>query len=267
MKTPGQFSTAINTQSRLNATAFVFSRAGSAAFRAGRTVSLATAGKAIAINIAAVDRVDISPGHDSSAVIIHRSLLTERLALLLGRPIADPPLFEPVIDQNSGQIAAIESLAALATTREFGLDLNQAKLTAMRLRDMLIDIVLETWPNTYSESLRRPPPMIAPRNVKLVIDFINEHPLANPSGAELANLTGASLRSLQAGFQRFVGSSITAYQRQIRLDRAREELIRNPSASIEEIALRWGFTNAGRFSRYFKAGFGVSPAKMANRRR
>ncbi|WP_374552675.1 helix-turn-helix domain-containing protein [Sphingobium yanoikuyae] len=60
---------------------------------------------------------------------------------------------------------------------------------------------------------------------------------------------------------------MTAYQRQIRLDRAREELIRNPSASIEEIALRWGFTNAGRFSRYFKAGFGVSPAKMANRRR
>lgn len=107
---------------------------------------------------------------------------------------------------------------------------------------------------------------IAPRTVKFAIDFINEHPHLSPSGSELAALTGVSLRSLQTGFRRFIGSSITAYQRQVRLDRAREELLRNPSTSIENIALYWGFTNVSRFSRYFKAAFCVSPLEVARRR-
>jgi transcriptional regulator GlxA family with amidase domain len=115
--------------------------------------------------------------------------------------------------------------------------------------------------------LHRPVPMIAPQHVKLAVDFIHEHAQMLPSGTELAQLSGVSLRALQAGFRRFVGLSIGAYQRQVRLQRARADLLREPGISIEEIALRWGFTNAGRFSRYFKAAYGVFPAELARQRR
>lgn len=38
------------------------------------------------------------------------------------------------------------------------------------------------------------------------------------------------------------------------------------AASVEDIALRWGFTNAGRFSRYFKAAYGALPTEIVRRK-
>lgn len=109
--------------------------------------------------------------------------------------------------------------------------------------------------------------MIAPQHVKLAIDFIHGYAETIPSGTELAALSGVSLRSLQAGFRRFVGVSIGAYQRQIRLERARADILKDPSIPIEDIALRWGFTNAGRFSRYFKAAYGIFPTQLIRSKR
>jgi transcriptional regulator GlxA family with amidase domain len=123
---------------------------------------------------------------------------------------------------------------------------------------MFLDMILEAWPHSYSKALHKPS-SIAPRHVKLVLDFIAEHPSASASGSELAAISGVSLRSLQAGFRRFAGMSIAAYQRQIRLERAHKDLLRDSAVPIEDIALKWGFTNAGRFSRYFRDAYGVSP--------
>ncbi len=254
-------------QQRFDAISFFFSTTGTLTFHHGRDASTASPNMALAADSASCDALDISRGHASSAIIIRRSLLVERLAILLGRPIIEQPRFEPMIDLQWERLIALRSLVSCITTPEFSLELNRTNLTAMRLRDMLVDMVLETWPNTYTECLRRPPPTIAPRTVKLAINFINEHPNVNPGGEELAALSGVSLRSLQEGFQRFMGSSITAYQRQVRLGRARDDLVNDPSSSIEEIARRWGFSNAGRFSRYFKEAYGVSPAELARQSR
>ncbi|MGH8381513.1 helix-turn-helix domain-containing protein [Pseudomonas sp.] len=42
------------------------------------------------------------------------------------------------------------------------------------------------------------------------------------------------------------------------------DLLQNPSLSVTEVALRWGFVNISRFSRYFQDAYGVRPA-MAGR--
>lgn len=90
--------------------------------------------------------------------------------------------------------------------------------------------------------------------------------MANPntatSGAELAVMSGVSLRSLQAGFRRFAGMSIIAYQRQIRLENARKDLLEEPAIPVIDIARKWGFSNAGRFSRYFREAYGISPLSV-----
>ncbi|MFB9266021.1 helix-turn-helix domain-containing protein [Bradyrhizobium erythrophlei] len=82
------------------------------------------------------------------------------------------------------------------------------------------------------------------------------------AGTELAALSGISLRSLQAGFRRFVGVSIAAYQRQNSLGAgARRSLARSGRFGGGH-CLRWGFTNAGRFSRYVRAAYGILPTEL-----
>lgn len=59
--------------------------------------------------------------------------------------------------------------------------------------------------------------------------------------------------------------SIVAYQRQVRLERAYEVLKRRGSGSVTEVALRFGFSNVGRFCRYFQGAYGMSPAEITAR--
>lgn len=231
----------------------------------GREQLLGSATKAIAAEGVAYRSMTFSGNFAKRSLVISRPLLAERLSVLLGRPIVEKPLFEPVVNAGLPGLQALQALVEFATGAEFGPALNAGALTARRLHEMLLDMILEVWPHSYSKALHRPSSSVAPRHVKLVLDFITEHPDASASGAELAAISGVSLRSLQAGFRRFAGMSIAAYQRQVRLESARNDLLRNPAAPIEDIALKWGFTNAGRFSRYFREAYGVSPFAVARK--
>ncbi len=253
-------------QASFDSFTFMFSHQGAITFGAGERAISGSQNIALAAESICYDSLVLSPGYASSALVIRRALMIERLAILLDRPIVVHPKFASMIDLDLDGLAALRSLLSFLTAAPFVDELNRTKLTGLRLREMLVDLVLETWPHTYSEALRRPPPLIAPRSVKLARDFINEHPHVHATGTELAALTGVSLRSLQVGFRRFIGSSISTYQRQVRLERARDDLARNPESAIDEVALRWGFTNTSRFSRYFKGAFGVSPRDITRRR-
>ena len=98
--------------------------------------------------------------------------------------------------------------------------------------------------------------------MKLAMAYLHEHPARLVSGTELAGLANVSLRALQDGFRRFAGTSIVGYQRQVRLESARQVLARGEGGSVAEVALRHGFSNAGRFAQYFQRAFGVSPAEV-----
>lgn len=245
---------------------FFFASAGSLVFHQNRESIASSPTIAVAAEGMACRAMDFPADHETCGVVINRQVLAERLSVLLGHPIVEKPTFHASLDMASGGVAALKALVTLVTSPEFGSQLNRATLTAERVSETLVDLVLETWPNSYSEILNRPPPMIAPRHVKLAVDFIHDNAQMLPSGTELAALSGVSLRSLQAGFRRFIGTSIGAYQRQIRLERARVELLRDPSVSVEAIALRWGFTNAGRFSRYFRSAYGILPTELIRRK-
>ncbi|MCY1187058.1 Regulatory protein PchR [compost metagenome] len=80
-------------------------------------------------------------------------------------------------------------------------------------------------------------------------------------------MTNVSLRALQEGFRRFMGMSIVAYQRQVRLERAHDLLCWDTSSSVTDVALQYGFSNVGRFCQYFQAAYGVSPSDVRNGRR
>ncbi|QEY71317.1 AraC family transcriptional regulator [Pseudomonas denitrificans (nom. rej.)] len=244
---------------------FIFPSAGRVVFNhCSDSVGLPSVG--LAMEKASVRSVGFIDGHAHHGLSVRRSLFARRLATLLGRPISHKVRFQPRVDLSNDAFQGIKAIVAMATGNEFDLLINSSALMPARLQEMLVDSVLEIWPHNYSDALRRPAPQIAPRHVKLAMDYIQhaiqEQPDTMVSGSELAERTNVSLRALQDGFRRFVGSSIVAYQREVRLQRAYDALQQDSAQSVSELSLALGFSNVGRFCQYFQSAYGMSPADL-----
>ncbi|MHC8314728.1 AraC family transcriptional regulator [Pseudomonas sp. LB3P31] len=226
------------------------------------TESVGFAHVGLAIDKADIRSVRFIDNHAQHGLSIKRGHIVERLSTLLDKPILEKVCFEPVVDLGVANFQGIRALVELATGTAFDYLINAGTLMPERLREMLIDAVLEAWPHNFTEALRRPAPLVAPRHVKLATEYIQEHPHNLVSGTELAQMANVSLRALQQGFRHFVGCSIVAYQRQVRLQRAHHVLSQHASPSVTEVALQYGFSNVGRFCQYFQSAYGVSPADM-----
>lgn len=74
----------------------------------------------------------------------------------------------------------------------------------------------------------------------------------------VAHALGISRRQLDRAFAD-VGQSAARSIWTQRLERCRRDLLLDPSASISDIAFRWGFSDAAHFSRAFRREFGNSP--------
>ncbi|MFJ3487412.1 helix-turn-helix domain-containing protein [Pseudomonas sp. NPDC090202] len=223
------------------------------------TQSVATPAVGLAVEKSHMRSVRMLDGHTQYGFSIRRGLFVQRLSVLLGRPVMKAIHFQSRVDLSDKAFDGLKALVGFATSVEADSLINARSLMPERLQEMLIDAVLEVWPHSYSEDLQRPQPGIAPRHVKLAMDYLQEHPQTLVSGTELAALSNVSLRALQEGFKRFVGTSIVAYQRQVRLEYAWKLLQCEPSSSVNEVALRLGFSNAGRFSQYFQQAYGLRP--------
>jgi transcriptional regulator GlxA family with amidase domain len=77
-----------------------------------------------------------------------------------------------------------------------------------------------------------------------------------------------SVRSLQQGFQRHLGTTPMAHLREVRLRRAHQNLLESdPSiTSVASVAYHWGFTNLGRFAAAHTARYDEPPAATLRRR-
>jgi len=91
--------------------------------------------------------------------------------------------------------------------------------------------------------------------------FIDEFAGADISAVDIAAGAHVTLRAVQHAFQRHLCTTPTAYLRQVRLDRARQELQAASSehAAATEIASRWGFPSPSRFTAHYRAAYGELP--------
>jgi AraC-like DNA-binding protein len=112
-------------------------------------------------------------------------------------------------------------------------------------------------------------PGVAPTSARLrvAVEFIHQNAAQPITSAQIAETAGITVRGLQLAFQRAFDITPTAYIRRIRLERARAELERaDPTRStVAEIARRWGFPHAGRFSSYYGVTFHEHPSTTLNR--
>lgn len=85
---------------------------------------------------------------------------------------------------------------------------------------------------------------------------------AVPSTVEICLSIGVSERALQYAFRTYVGMSPIVFLRLCRLSRVRSTLrLANPAtASVTEIAMRYGFLHLGRFASDYRRIYGESPS-------
>ncbi|MCE0764601.1 AraC family transcriptional regulator [Pseudonocardia kujensis] len=109
-----------------------------------------------------------------------------------------------------------------------------------------------------------------PAQLARAVELIHEHADRPLTLTDLAEAAGTSVRTLQAGFRRHLDTSPSAYLRNLRLDRTREDLegrAEDDPAGVTTVALRWGFTHVPRFAALYRQRFGELPSETLRRRR
>jgi AraC-like DNA-binding protein len=201
------------------------------------------------------------------AVSISRDAVTRHLAALLGEPVRTPLVFDPslALDRGSGRSVASGVSWAIAQLERDG-SLFANALFAAQFEQFLMTTLLVGQPSNYTDRLESGPPLIAPGDVKRVIDFIEAHADQPLTLADLVAISGVSGRTLFQHFRDFKGMSPMAYLRKVRFERARDDLQHGDGAPrVTEVATRWGFAHLGRFSIGYRRAFGESPSETARR--
>ena len=136
---------------------------------------------------------------------------------------------------------------------------------ASALSATIFDLILNSLPHNYSEDLRKPPVRIAPKHVKRAIDYVESNVHSGLSVDDLALACNVSIRALQYGFRHFLDITPADHIRNVRLERARRDILQSGETPLTEIAARWGFANLARFNARFRVAYGETPAEYRRR--
>ncbi|MBO4120450.1 AraC family transcriptional regulator [Cupriavidus gilardii] len=106
-----------------------------------------------------------------------------------------------------------------------------------------------------------------PAYVRRAIQYLRRNLDRPITMRELADHCGVSERSLQVGFRRSKNATPMEYLRLLRLQGARDSLLRAPPqpGAVTAIALRHGFSHLSMFSREYRREFGELPSETLRR--
>jgi AraC-like DNA-binding protein len=196
-----------------------------------------------------------------ATVSFDRAALEAELALLLGQQAHEAVRFDLGLD-----------LAACSTFDRV-LELLRAEVAnpagstahaplAVRVGRLVMAGLLLGQRHQYTEELHRPAGFEGPRAIRRAVATVEEQPMAIVTVADIAAAANLSVRALEDGFRRHVGTSPMAYLRQVRLARAYDELLAAaPDATTATaVAQRWGFAHYGRFAALYRQRYGCSPS-------
>ena len=173
----------------------------------------------------------------------------------------------PLLDLSIGAGVTFNMLAQTIVSGMLDAQLSgSSPLTMSLLVEAALRLIFEHVPHRFSVRLNRERLQVAPRYVSRAVDFMHANMHLPLTMTDVAEAAGVSLRSLQEGFREFKDTTPAAYLRRIRLGAVHVELSRsNNRLPVSEVALKWGFTQMGRFAAQYRAIFGMYPSETARR--
>lgn len=134
-------------------------------------------------------------------------------------------------------------------------------LMGQQLETMLMVGLLQTQRHNLSEQEAETGAPV-PRAVRLAEEYMRAHLTQAITLETLAREVGASERALQAAFRAGRGLSPMTVLRELRLERAWQELSHpGPVTSVTDVAMQLGFFHLGRFSEHYRRKFGCAPSE------
>jgi AraC-like DNA-binding protein len=197
-------------------------------------------------------------------VRIERAAFEQSLRELMGRELRDPLQFR--LDMPSGSEAGrswSQAVRFVCESLARNADMQKFPLVMSNLQQALMFNLLLNQPHNYSEALRAGSVNVAPgflRRLTEQLDRRLSEPLSLP---QMAKMAGVSVSTLYSAFESAHGTTPMAYVKTQRLEAVRRELLAlaGEQVSVTDIALRWGFSHLGHFSRSYKLRFGELPSQ------
>ncbi|UAL29665.1 AraC family transcriptional regulator [Nocardioides rotundus] len=193
-------------------------------------------------------------------VRVSRELVERRWAALTGNAAAEPPPLQvsPPADRAAAQrwqkcVAFLEQSLAEPGLRDV------SDLWWSRLEEYVVHTLMTTHAPTAEPSVSG----LRPAAVSRALQHIHDHAGDALVLEDLGEAAGVSRRSLQRAFQQHLGTTPIAYLTQVRLERARADLLdaEPGETTVTDVANRWGFAHHGRFARQFRERFGELPSE------
>lgn len=149
---------------------------------------------------------------------------------------------------------------------EIGLGLTPP--TKAALDEFLLTLLLHHHEHNFSEEIAETEPTPVPGLVRRAERYIADHAATAITASDVAAHLGVSIRTLQSGFRHWRSTTPNLYLRNIRLQLARDELLRlDGKGNVTNVAMRYGFLHLGRFSAQYQAAFGELPSSTLRRKR
>lgn len=244
---------------------------GRALIRCGKSELVATPDRPAVVNY--MDPLFMSWDSDCDQLIarIDRRLLERICEEKLGRPLHEPLRF-------SGQMYASPAAAQawnhivefISTCPPAALNPQEFPIIAGYYEKLLASTLVSIQENNYLEAINGNRRSIAPAFIRRAEEYIESHIDQPLTVEEIASHLGVSERSLFSGFKKYKNTSPMAFIQYLRLQRAHNDFkaARNSgaNASVTRIAMSWGFTHMGNFSKTYKQTFGEMPSETLGRR-
>jgi AraC-like DNA-binding protein len=200
-------------------------------------------------------------------VLFEPAAIEAELAAMLGHAVPEPVRFNlQLTHAEDGPFA--RALRLLRGELHAAGGLTALPELSARLGRLLMAGLLISQPSNYSEEITRPREIVGPRAIREAVALIEDRPAQIETVGDIAKAVGLSVRALDDGFRRFVGTPPMTYVRQVRLARAHEELVVSDAdvTTATDVGSNWGFWHYGRFAAAYRQRYGCTPSQTLRTR-
>ncbi|WP_027966387.1 AraC family transcriptional regulator [Halomonas halocynthiae] len=195
-------------------------------------------------------------------VRIPRHQLEQRLTHRLQQSLKLPILFEHCASAHSpGTEFLLNTIKYFARFSDVHLKQPVYHEQIKLMEGYFYDSLLGLFKHNYSQRLQAESSPL-PYHVKSAKQHIDQHLKQGIAINALAQKVGVSTRTLQHGFQQFLGLSPKAYFTQQRMQSVHRTLLEAPRGKrVTEIVLQHGINSPGHFATQYKEVYGVTPVQ------
>lgn len=204
---------------------------------------------ALNLHAARFDVVSIAAGALHKAAADRRVPLPQQIQFLSGHPRSPAALraWGRALDYVTASLASADTA--------------QQPMIAAAAAPLLATALLEYYPSnvTAQQELVNDPEI--PEALKDAVSFIHRHAACDIGVNDIADAVHLTPRAVQYLFRQRLDTTPTEYLRRVRLHRTHQDLqaADHASATVTEIARRWGFAHTGRFAVLYRQTYGQSP--------